>query len=303
VIEDSFFMSDYNLLPIGFYDSFGSKAKLTYKMNNQIIDYLLENDFELFNPSPVEFHKEANFSEQSFTVLDPLSDKLLTIRSDITSQTSRAVDYVDTNYLKICYSGVVLRLNIDKNNHARSMRQTGFEIISNNSKKNVLNESVVFLSKLIKRIKYSSYTIVFSNISSVDLLSRVLKLNNFELTNIIKSNDIDKIISLTDKYNLREILSPKSFSFFKNREYQIYDSVFSSYFEKIRDDIIFLPEDFATKLVFDPLDLNFKDYHSGLCLKIVDSATDNIVIRGGKFKFSDYSNCFGATFYLEEITN
>ena len=52
-------------------------------------------------PIPVEFASSNNNLEQKFSVVDPLSDKLLTIRSDITSQTARVIDYSDSNYLKI----------------------------------------------------------------------------------------------------------------------------------------------------------------------------------------------------------
>lgn len=296
-------MSDYNLLPIGFYDSFGDNAVKTYRLNNKVIDYLLSNDFQLFNPSPVEFASSNNNLDQKFSVVDPLSDQLLTIRSDITSQTARVIDYSDSDYLKICYSGVVLRLNIDQNNHARSIRQTGFEILSNDSSRSVAEESIVHFSKLTNSIKNDSYLTVFSSVESIDLVKSLLDVDNDDLVEIIQKNDFDKIFNLSSYQDLKAILAPKDFNFFTNEEFKNYDKIFSDYFSLIYNFVSSIPKDMVDNFVFDPLELNFKGYNSGFCFKVIDDFSGKIIARGGNFSISNYKNCFGATFYLEEINN
>ena len=296
-------MSDYNLLPIGFYDSFGDNAVKTYRLNNKVIDYLLDNDFELFNPSPVEFASSNNNLDQKFSVVDTLSDQLLTIRSDITSQTARVIDYTDSDYLKICYSGVVLRLNIDQNNHARSIRQTGFEILSNDTNRLVAEESILHFSKLMQRVNSGSYHAVFSSVTSLKLLSSLLGVDYDNFADIVKKNDFDKIFNLSSYENLKAILAPKDFNFFAKEEFRDYDNIFCNYFSSINKFVSYIPKDMVDKFVFDPLELNFKGYNSGFCFKVVDDISGKVIARGGNFNISDYKNCFGATFYLEEINH
>ncbi len=302
VIEDNS-MSEYNLLPIGFYDSFGDNAVKSFKLNNKVINYLLDNDFQLFNPSPVEFASSNNHFDQKFSVVDPLSDQLLAIRSDITSQTARVLNYSDSSYLKICYSGVVLRLNIDHNNHARSTRQTGFEILSNEPNRIVAEESMAHFSSLMHEIKNASYHIVFSSTNSFRFVSSILNVDDDVFSDIVQNNDYDQIFKLSSYENLNLILAPKDYNFFMQDKFKNYDNLFCDYFSLIKSFVKTIPKDFIDKFVFDPLEFSFKSYNSGFCFKVIDDDSRRIIARGGDFEISDYKNCFGATFYLEEIKN
>ncbi|MBL6785629.1 MAG: ATP phosphoribosyltransferase regulatory subunit [Rickettsiales bacterium] len=295
-------MSDSNLLPVGFYDSFGEIAKRSYIINNKIIDYLLSNGFELFIPSPVEYSDLANIDlDKKFTVLDPLSDNHLTIRSDITSQVHRAVNYSDLDPLNICYSGVVLRLNNDKNNHSRSFKQVGFEILSKDKDFKADELAFSYLCKLLELINVKSYKIIFSSKSILDFFRDKLGFDDSLIQKITSKNDINLIFDSCDFENIYEYLAPKDNIFFENQSFLTYDTDFKEYYEAVNKIFLKLPKNLAKSFVFDPLNFQSSNYNSGNFFSIIDNETNNTIVRGGEYFIKNYGFGFGASFYMEEI--
>ncbi|MBT4989154.1 MAG: hypothetical protein HOM96_01250 [Rickettsiales bacterium] len=295
-------MPDINLLPVGFYDAYGSKAELSYKLNGKIIDYLLDNDFKLFIPSPVEYEDITTLSSnQKFRVLDPLSDKILTIRSDITTQAIRALSYTKDDYVQICYSGVVLRLNIDQNNHARSLKQAGFEIMTKDLNSEIEKDALQHLLNLMQSINSDSYSIVFSSTLSKSLLREICGFSENDLLEIITKNDLDRVFNNSKIEDLRSILSPKRIDFFTKKQYLNYDSIIVNYFDSISQIAKNLPSILHSRFIFDPLNLKSSNYNSGSFFTIIDKVTGNIIIRGGEYKIKGWGKGYGASFYLEEI--
>jgi len=295
-------MTERNLLPVGFYDSYGDKAKQIYRVTSQIIDYLLENDFELFVPSPVEYEAVSSSSkDQKFRVLDPLSDQILTIRSDITSQASRALNYTDSDLVRICYSGVVLRLNIDKTNQARSLKQTGFEIMSKDSDLDIEKLAIEHLPSLINKMKLGSYSLVFSDISTQGLLAKLCQIPEAELSDLIAKNDFDGICNSSKNSDLRSILSPKRIDFFKDKEYLDYDSDFVNYYDAIARIINKMPESLYDSFIFDPLNFSFSNYNCGSFFTIIHNKTGKVIVRGGEYEIRGWGKGYGASVYIEEI--
>ena len=125
------------ILPEGFRDSLLEVAFKEDKINSNFIKFMQKNGFLLIKPPLMEFESSLSFlnneeESKSFRVLDPISQKMMGFRSDITIQVAR----ISTNAmnqvprpLKICYSGEVLRIRNTSLNLTRQSIQVGSEII------------------------------------------------------------------------------------------------------------------------------------------------------------------------------
>jgi len=72
----------------------------------------------------------ADLESQTFKLTDPLSGRLLGLRSDMTPQTARiaAKRFADLEVVRLCYLGTVLRTQPDTDGGPRSPRQVGCEL-------------------------------------------------------------------------------------------------------------------------------------------------------------------------------
>ena len=83
------------LLPEGFRDGLPDLAELEFQINSFFINLMISNGFMMVKPPLVEFESSLFFltkdSENidSFRVMDPLTQKIMGIRSDITMQVAR----------------------------------------------------------------------------------------------------------------------------------------------------------------------------------------------------------------------
>ena len=83
------------LLPEGFRDSLPGMAEKEYKVNSIFIEIMEMNGFSLVKPPLLEFEDSLFFLNNdreeinSFRLLDPISQKMMGLRSDITLQIAR----------------------------------------------------------------------------------------------------------------------------------------------------------------------------------------------------------------------
>ena len=126
------------LLPEGFRDSLPELASKEDKVSSTFITLMQKNGFMLVKPPLLEFESslffllDDNEDANSFRVLDPISQKMMGIRSDITVQIARIScgSLVELpRPLKVCYSGEILRVKNNSLNLSRQATQIGSEII------------------------------------------------------------------------------------------------------------------------------------------------------------------------------
>ena len=108
------------LLPEGFRDSLPDLAELENHITSIFIDLMKFNGFQLVKPPLIEFESSLFFLKKhdsdnidSFRVMDPLTQKIMGIRSDITLQIARvSCGSLSKNIrpLRLCYAGEVLKV-------------------------------------------------------------------------------------------------------------------------------------------------------------------------------------------------
>ena len=149
------------LLPEGFRDSLPDLANEEYKINDAFLKILIKSGFRFVSPPLLNLKalfllsNESQKSE-SFRILDPLSQKVMAIRSDITSQIARISCGSLSKYerpLKLCYSGEVLKVKNKNLSMSRQSTQIGAEVVGI-TEETVIVEIINLVVKILKKLKF-----------------------------------------------------------------------------------------------------------------------------------------------------
>ncbi len=126
------------LLPSGCYDVIPPLAAQEGRISSEIMSLFSAYGYENVAPTMLEYSdnllsgRGEALSSQMFRVMDPLAHRVMAIRPDITLQISRIAATTLKNAprpLRLCYNGLILRLQGDKLRNDRQLHQTGVELI------------------------------------------------------------------------------------------------------------------------------------------------------------------------------
>ena len=303
------------LLPEGFRDSLPELATKENRVNSTFIKLMEINGFLLVKPPLLEFESslffllDDNEDANSFRVLDPISQKMMGIRSDITVQIARIScgSLVELpRPLKVCYSGEVLRVNNNSLNLSRQSTQIGSEIIGI-EQNDCENEIITLMIESLNCLRIKNFFINFTMPTLISAIAKDFKLsktdlefvrdrfNNKNLDGLEKISKRLKIISdaLIDsvgdaKVNLKKL---KKIKFTKKIKLEIQS------FIKIISRII---KDFpCLKILIDPLEIDESNYHTGIAFKVF-SENFKELFSGGNYKVSS-ENCIGFSGFTESL--
>ena len=303
------------LLPEGFRDSLPELASKEDKVNSTFIKLMQKNGFMLVKPPLLEFESslffllDDNEDANSFRVLDPVSQKMMGIRSDITVQIARIScgSLVELpRPLKVCYSGEILRVKNNSLNLSRQATQIGSEIIG--IKKNQCeNEIISLMIESLNLLRIKKFFVNFTMPTLISAIADDFKLSKSELEfvrdrfNNKNSEGLEKISNqlkitsdtLIDSVgnaatNLRKL---KKIKFTKNIQYEIQN------FIKITSRII---KHFPNlEILIDPLEIDESNYHTGIAFKVFSESLKEL-FSGGNYKVSD-ENCIGFSGFTESL--
>lgn len=134
-------MSDYSdkaLLPAGMCDVLPSDAKIEAAAKEGLIACFSAHGYERVKPPLIEFEESllggsgAQMSEQTFRIMDPVSQRMMGVRADMTLQVARIATTrmkKAPRPLRLCYGGQVLRVRGNQMRPERQFGQVGSELI------------------------------------------------------------------------------------------------------------------------------------------------------------------------------
>jgi len=132
------------LLPAGLSDVLYPNAHLQSKTIENLINVFSKYGYYRVKPPLVEYEDTliSNglgkvLKDSTFRIMDPLSQKMMALRSDVTTQISRIASTRLSHLprpLRLSYSGDVLRVKGDSFNMERQKTQVGAELIGSQSK-------------------------------------------------------------------------------------------------------------------------------------------------------------------------
>ena len=127
-----------SLLPAGFADTLPPDAAHEAFVLETLIATFSSNGYQRVKLPLLEFEDSlfsgtgVEMTEQTFRLMDPISQKMMGVRADMTPQiarvaTTRLAD--DPRPLRLCYGGQVLRVKGNQLRSKRQLTQAGVELI------------------------------------------------------------------------------------------------------------------------------------------------------------------------------
>ena len=306
------------LLPAGLSDVLHPNAKIQAKKIEKLLDTFSSFGYLRIKPPLVEY-EDSLLSEgpgnvlkdSTFRIMDPLSQKMMALRSDMTAQISRISSTRLSHLprpLRLSYSGDVLRVNGDSFNMERQKTQVGAELIG--------NESVIIDAEII--------LVCLESLSSIDINDITLDLNlpflrAYLLRNIPVSsrNIINEAIDRKDKNVIKKLKIDSALQILKLMEAagdygssKINLSLLGSndFLSKALDYLlnvakIIKENNPSVNITLDPLENRGFKYHSGLSFTIFSQNFRGEIAKGGRYLTVSNETATGCTIYTEKIYN
>ena len=134
--------SDRDLLPEGLEDRLPETTLVAARTVRAILDTMDAHGYDRVQPPTIEFEKSMASrmagvqSRRMFRFVDPVSLRMMAIRSDMTVQVGRIAATslaAAARPLRLCYSGQVLTIKGDGLDPARERQQLGAELVGSDS--------------------------------------------------------------------------------------------------------------------------------------------------------------------------
>ena len=304
------------LLPAGLSDILYPDAQIQAKTIEKLLDVFSNYGYMRVKPPLVEYEDSLLsdgpgkvLKDSTFRIMDPLSQKMMALRSDVTAQISRIASTRLSHLprpLRLSYSGDVLRVKGDSFNMERQKTQVGVELIGPKSEL-IDAEIILVCCQSLKSVNIKNIT--------VDLNLPFLR--EYFLNGIKKP--LKEIINeAIDRKDLQTLTKLK----FDNSEIilKLMKSVGSSEHgfrllsELKLDGILLDARDYLLKVIniiqendnsinisIDPLENRGFKYHTGLTFTIFSEMLKGEVVKGGSYNTLSGETATGCTIYTEKI--
>ena len=304
------------LLPAGLSDILYPKAQFQAKKIENLLDVFSNYGYLRVKPPLVEYEETllsdglgTMLKDSTFRIMDPLSQKMMALRSDVTAQISRIASTRLSHLarpLRLSYSGDVLRVKGDSFNTERQKTQVGAELIGLENEF-CDAEIILICLKALKSINVENITI--------DINLPFLREFFFKDLTISLQEEINRALDLKDKQtlknlkfkyseivlNLMESAGDYAYSTKYLRQLKLegfLDKVINYYLNVI--DLI-NKNDSSIKISIDPLENKGFNYHTGLSFTIFSENLKGEIAKGGRYKTLKDETAIGCTIYTEKI--
>ena len=304
------------LLPAGLSDILYPNAHIQSKIIENLLDVFSSYGYLRVKPPLVEYEETLLsdgpgevLKDSTFRVMDPLSQKMLALRADVTAQISRIASTRLSHLsrpLRLSYSGDVLRVKGDSFNMERQKTQVGAELIG--PKSEVIDAEIMLVCvKALKSI----------NIDNLTIDINLPFLRKYLLTGISPSlkHSINQYIDNKDKQSLKKlkfenlnIISELMDVFGDHlnvikylqelKSKGILVDIIDHYLTVIN---IVRKNDKSIKLSIDPLENRGFKYHTGITFTIFSDKLKGEIAKGGSYNILTGETATGCTIYTEKV--
>jgi len=313
------------LLPSGLSDLLPPNAAFESLILESLIKFFYQNGYEKVKPPLIEFEDSllnglgTTMSKETFRLMDPVSQRMMGMRADMTPQIARISATRLKNSprpLRLSYSGQVLRVKGSKLRSERQFSQVGAELIGVD---NPLADAeiIVMAANSLKNIGIKDLSI---DIGMPTLIPRICKELNISkilenhLRVILDSKDIMGITSLKESLGDQAVNifskllasagpSPKSLKALNSPEM----AEFAINERKALCKVIKLINEAAPslKLTIDPVENRGFEYHTGVTFTFFSDNAPGELGAGGRYITNDNAaggeDSTGFTLFLDII--
>ena len=304
------------LLPAGLSDILYPNAHIQSKIIENLLDVFSSYGYLRVKPPLVEYEETLLsdgpgevLKDSTFRVMDPLSQKMLALRSDVTAQISRIASTRLSHLsrpLRLSYSGDVLRVKGDSFNMERQKTQVGAELIG--PKSEVIDAEIMLVCvKALKSI----------NIDNLTIDINLPFLRKYLLTGISPSlkHTINQYIDIKDKQSLKK-LKIENLNIISELMDVFGDHLnVIKYLQELKSKGILVDiidhyltvidivrkNDKSIKLSIDPLENRGFKYHTGITFTIFSDKLKGEIAKGGSYNILTGETATGCTIYTEKV--
>lgn len=301
-------------LPSGFYDLENQEAELNHRYTLDAINNFMNKGYKLIKTSLIEFESNLLENDQNhFKILDPVSQKNIVIRNDITSQIAKLIavkkqhqpDFLQQEPLKLCYYGDVINFLSDEFFGERQKTQVGCEIIGTST----VNDFLTILNDCLKSI--AEFKNLNISVSFPDLAKSIVKKyysnQSADTLEAIYNKKIYFFDNQNNKLNqiIKEIISNNSdlnsnLELLKNNISDVDEILFAS-----KQIIEFVEKKYPNiKLNFDFFGDNKYFYHNKIIFDIFVDDFRYAIAKGGCYRINcndSFVDAVGSTIYINYL--
>ncbi|MDC0093204.1 ATP phosphoribosyltransferase regulatory subunit [Alphaproteobacteria bacterium] len=304
------------LLPAGLSDILYPDAKVQAKTIEKLLDVFSNYGYMRVKPPLVEYEDSLLsdgpgnvLKDSTFRIMDPLSQKMMALRSDVTAQISRIASTRLLHLprpLRLSYSGDVLRVKGDSFNMERQKTQVGAELIG--PKSELIDAEIILVClQSLKSINIKNVTVDLNLPFLREYLLKGIKPSLKEKINeAIDRKDIQTIRKLQFDnsqiiLNLMECAGNYEHGIRNLSELKLNGTVLEAkeYLFKVIN--IIRQNDRAINISIDPLENRGFKYHTGLTFTIFSEIFKGEVVKGGSYNTLSGETATGCTIYTEKI--
>ena len=286
-----------SLLPSGFEDLLPPDASQEYAAIGALIDTFMKFGYERVKPPLAEFEESllskgpgATLADETFRVMDPVSHKMMGLRSDITAQIARiALSRLsdDARPLRLTYANDVIRTKSSQARTGRQFTQVGCELIGHDDPHADIEICVVAL-KGLSALGIENVSIDFALPGHTDKIFKLTQTDENEIDQLrhTLAGPADKAIKALEDIGLKDIDHLKT----------VVSGVQAAIAELGLE---------GFSITVDPLETRGFEYHKGLAFTLFSSSIRGELGRGGRYDIYEgdqpKESAAGFTLYMDTL--
>lgn len=286
------------LLPSGFPDALPDESRHESWITSQVSRAFLSYGYEPVSPPLVEFERNNVITEESvvgqtFRLMDPASQEMMCIRSDMTMQVARIASMRMKDHprpLRLCYQGSVLQVQGEGLYSERQYIQAGAELVGA-SQVDADVEIIVMAVKALQNLGVNSISVDF-NLPQLSYLMMgehgVATDVQQHLLHYIEVKDVDAIMrvghSVCEALKALVLLSgsaDEALPAIKKMKLPAQATAYVSHLEAVVNQVSSILPDVAVTI--DPLERRGFEYHSSISFSLFSHDSHEELGRGGRY--------------------
>ena len=307
------------LLPPGLADMLPPQAMHARRMLQHVMDSFSAFGYEEVSPPLMEFEdtlladaQQSSLAAQTFRLLDPVSNRMLGLRTDMTGQVGRIATTrlaEAAHPLRLSYGGRCLRVKGEGLRKEREVSQAGAELIGCDTVEADIEIIRCAISALLP-LGLGELTVDIRLPGLIDLLLSATTLNDTQ------RNEIRKSIAMKERYGLHGLpdSSKKIISdLLAVAGSGISDPRWAAIAEKMEGDMRLLYDrwlqrakaiansELNARITFDALEQQGFEYYTDMAFSLFAANGHNEVGRGGRYQLQNSIPSVGFTLLLHEL--
>ena len=310
------------LLPAGLADILPPEAELEARSTESLMSTFAAWGYSRVKPPLIEFEDTlmsgsgAATADQSFRLMDPISQRMMAVRADMTIQIARIATsrFLDApRPLRLSYAGQVLRVRGSMLRPERQFGQAGVELIGSTSP--TADAEVILLAyQALKNLGIESISIDLGIPTLVTDLCRHLGIEDGDeisaLRTALNQKDAAAIATLDDAAagifgSLLKAVGPASTALAVLRDLSLTDEAQQTFdhLASVINHVNKRAKDVT--LTIDPVEIRGYEYHSGVTFTLFSPAVRGELGRGGRYEISAKGapgeQATGVTLFIDTI--